>query len=52
MPTKCEHNKRKSRCKECGGSSICEHNRRRSQCKECKDPIKLTIQNMITHSKQ
>ena len=31
----CEHDKRRSRCKECGGSSICEHGRRRSQCKEC-----------------
>jgi hypothetical protein len=32
---KCEHNKRKSRCKECGGGSICEHNRIKSECKEC-----------------
>ena len=24
---KCEHNRQRSRCKECGGSSICEHNR-------------------------
>ena len=31
----CEHNKRRSECKECGGSSICEHNRERSTCKEC-----------------
>ena len=31
----CEHNRQRSRCKECGGSQICEHNRRRSQCKEC-----------------
>ena len=33
--SKCEHNRRKSRCKECGGSAICEHNRRKSTCKEC-----------------
>jgi hypothetical protein len=32
---KCEHNKQKSRCKECGGASICEHDRIKSQCKEC-----------------
>ncbi len=31
----CEHNRRHSQCKECGGSQICEHNRRHSQCKEC-----------------
>ena len=31
----CEHNKRRSKCKECGGASICEHNRERSKCKEC-----------------
>ena len=31
----CEHNRRKSRCRECGGSEICEHNRIRSQCREC-----------------
>jgi hypothetical protein len=33
---KCEHNKQKSICKDCKGSSICEHNRQRSICKECK----------------
>ena len=27
---KCPHNRPKSRCKQCGGSSICEHNRQRS----------------------
>ena len=32
---KCEHNRQKSQCKECGGSQICEHNKRKSQCKEC-----------------
>jgi hypothetical protein len=32
---KCEHDKRRSKCKECGGSEICEHNRQRSRCKEC-----------------
>ncbi len=32
----CPHNRQKSKCKECGGSSICEHQRQRSRCKECK----------------
>jgi hypothetical protein len=32
---KCEHGKKKSKCKDCGGASICEHDRIRSQCKEC-----------------
>jgi hypothetical protein len=32
----CEHNRQRSRCKECKGSGICQHNRRRSACKECK----------------
>ena len=31
----CEHQKRRSRCKDCGGGSICEHLRHRSTCKEC-----------------
>jgi len=33
--SKCEHGKRKSYCKECGGSQICEHERIKSSCKEC-----------------
>ena len=32
---KCEHNREKNTCKECGGASICEHGRLRSTCKEC-----------------
>jgi len=34
---KCEHNRRKSQFKDCGGASICQHNRRRpgSTCKDC-----------------
>jgi len=35
MFKKCEHNKRRSICKDCGGSQICEHNKRRSICKDC-----------------
>jgi hypothetical protein len=33
---KCEHGRRKSRCKECIGGSICEHNKEKSRCKDCK----------------
>ena len=29
---KCPHDRRKSRCKECGGVEICEHDRVRSRC--------------------
>ena len=32
---KCEHQRQRKQCKECGGASICEHNRERSSCKEC-----------------
>ncbi len=31
----CEHNKRRDRCKDCGGVGICPHKRRRSRCKHC-----------------
>ena len=31
----CPHGRRRSNCKECGGSQICEHGRERSVCKEC-----------------
>jgi hypothetical protein len=31
----CEHEKRRSICKECCGGGICEHEKRRSICKEC-----------------
>lgn len=32
---KCEHGRRRSQCKECGGSQICIHNKFRNQCKDC-----------------
>ena len=32
---KCEHNRKRDQCKDCGGSQICEHNRRRNNCKDC-----------------
>ena len=33
--SKCEHDKRKAHCKECGGSAICEHDKLKAYCKEC-----------------
>ena len=32
---RCEHNRQRPSCKECGGSGICEHGRRRACCKDC-----------------
>lgn len=32
---KCEHEKRRSQCKDCGGSQICEHGIQRGVCKVC-----------------
>jgi len=31
----CEHNKRRTRCRDCHGGSFCEHNKRRYRCKKC-----------------
>ena len=31
----CEHGRRRSYCKECGGKNFCEHGRERRRCKEC-----------------
>ena len=31
----CPHGRRRSKCKECGGSEICEHGRVRYGCKAC-----------------
>ena len=36
MPSKkCEHDRQRNLCKDCGGGSICEHDRQRSKCKDC-----------------
>ena len=35
LNNKCEHNKEKSKCKDCGGSSICIHNKQKYKCKDC-----------------
>jgi len=31
----CKHDRQKSTCKECRGSSICKHGKQKSRCKEC-----------------
>jgi len=31
----CHHDRVRSACKQCGGTSICQHRRERSKCKEC-----------------
>ena len=31
----CQHARRRSQCKDCGGAGVCQHNRQRSKCKEC-----------------
>ena len=31
----CRHQKRKSRCQECGGSELCIHNKRKTRCRDC-----------------
>jgi hypothetical protein len=33
---RCEHERRKYLCRDCGGSQICEHDKVRTSCKECK----------------
>jgi hypothetical protein len=47
----CAHNRQRYTCKPCNGASICEHNQRRYDCKDCKDPIDITVKNMIHTSK-
>jgi len=32
---KCEHNRQKHLCNECGGTSMCEHGKRRDLCIDC-----------------
>jgi len=48
----CVHNLQKYFCKDCGGSQICIHNNHKSYCKTCTDPIKISIQRWIIHSKE
>ena len=39
----CVHNKKKYRCKFCGGSELCQHDRRKHDCKECNMQYNLTL---------
>ena len=32
---KCEHNKERSRCRDCGGNEFCIHNKLKQQCRDC-----------------
>ena len=48
----CKHDRQRNICKECGGSSICEHDIQRISCKQCNDPVKVTIKNWLSTSKQ
>ena len=32
----CEHGRRRTQCRDCGGANFCEHGRRRCRCKECR----------------
>jgi len=48
----CAHDRLRIKCIECGGVSMCSHNIQRYTCKLCSDPIKITIRNMISNSKQ
>ena len=48
----CIHKKRKSYCVECGGNNICIHKKLKHQCKICGDKLKITIKNMIHHSRE
>jgi len=47
----CIHDKHKTKCVECGGSQICQHNKQRKNCKICSDPLKVTINNMLSNAK-
>ena len=48
----CEHNKRRDRCKDCGGSQICEHNKNRLCCKTCNgNKYKCEICNKVLSDK-
>ena len=51
MP-KCPHNRRKTRCYECGGCSICSHNRQKSKCKECLADKDNTIPEVEEYTKE
>ena len=41
--SRCFHNERKSRCRNCKGSEVCEHNKRKYQCKDCDLPKYMLV---------
>ena len=50
--SKCLHNKLKTRCIPCKGSSICIHNKRNDECRNCSnDPTHLLILKLIRNAR-
>ena len=52
MVNKCEHDKIKSKCKECGGSSYCEHGKRKEYCRECGGSAYCEHEKLKSHCKK
>ena len=50
--SKCKHEKRISRCRECGGSELCIHDRIKYACKECKGSQICEHENIKTQCKE
>ena len=48
----CQHRRIKYQCTDCQGSAVCEHKIQRAQCRKCSDPVKISIRNWMSHSKQ
>ena len=55
---KCEHNKQKAQCIECGGGSICEHQKIKSTCKVCdyighlSHIVRVTVRHSLKNNKE
>tara|TARA_B000000475_G_scaffold269371_1_gene263234 strand:+ start:454 stop:642 length:189 start_codon:yes stop_codon:yes gene_type:complete len=48
----CQHKRRRSQCKECGGSEICNHLKIRSKCKKCLADKDNTIPEIEEYTKE
>jgi hypothetical protein len=40
---RCQHGKRKTQCKHCGGSSLCRHKVKKNHCSHCRIPTHKTF---------
>ena len=49
---KCEHGKRKTYCKDCGGGAICAHNKIKYNCRDCKGSGICEHDNVKTRCKE